>query len=313
MPRPPIPSELRRAVLVEAGHRCAIPQCNHPDVDLHHITPWHQCRAHEYRNLIALCPNCHRRADRREIDRKSLREYKAKLVAAFAISDSGEFDFPAVEIKRKILNKETKGLAAGFDFEFPDFCNSSARIVSRTIESWGRELLSKYLPATSITAEDASWDDTYIMWVQGRYTVVRYDSLIISLLYEIELYPYRAAHRSTDVRVQNFSISPFQPLLLSEILQPETGVIELARVVKSAFGHQHPYLWSRGEDIPGLAPNHENFETFTFDRYGMNFHSQEYQLGGYAIGRPSVCIEYRSLKGILKDEIYALVTSQDGI
>jgi hypothetical protein len=34
---------------------------------------------HEYENLIALCPNCHRRADRGEIDRKSLRLYKANL------------------------------------------------------------------------------------------------------------------------------------------------------------------------------------------------------------------------------------------
>lgn len=77
--RPPIPSELRRRVLVEAGHRCAIPTCRHIEVDVHHIVPWAQCKAHEYDNLIALCPNCHRRADRGEIDRKSLRLYKLNL------------------------------------------------------------------------------------------------------------------------------------------------------------------------------------------------------------------------------------------
>lgn len=77
--RPPIPAELRRRVLVEAGHRCAIPTCRHIEVDVHHIIPWAQCQAHEYDNLIALCPNCHRRADRGEIDRKSLRLYKINL------------------------------------------------------------------------------------------------------------------------------------------------------------------------------------------------------------------------------------------
>ena len=41
--------------------------------------PWAQCQAHEYENLIALCPNCHRRADKGEIDRKSLRLYKFNL------------------------------------------------------------------------------------------------------------------------------------------------------------------------------------------------------------------------------------------
>jgi hypothetical protein len=77
--RPPIPADMRRRVLVEAGHRCAIPTCRHIEVDIHHIIPWASCQAHEYDNLIALCPNCHRRADRGEIDRKSLRLYKVNL------------------------------------------------------------------------------------------------------------------------------------------------------------------------------------------------------------------------------------------
>jgi len=77
--RPPIPADIRRRVLVEAGHRCAIPTCRYIEVDVHHIIPWAQCQAHEYDNLIALCPNCHRRADHGEIDRKSLRLYKLNL------------------------------------------------------------------------------------------------------------------------------------------------------------------------------------------------------------------------------------------
>lgn len=74
--RPPIPAEIKRRVLVEAGHRCAIPTCRHIDVEIHHIIPWETCRTHEYENLIALCPNCHIRADSGKIDRKALRLYK---------------------------------------------------------------------------------------------------------------------------------------------------------------------------------------------------------------------------------------------
>ena len=77
--RPPIPAPLKRRVLVEAGHRCAIPTCRHIQVELHHIIPWATCGSHEYDNLIALCPNCHLRADRGEIDRKALRLYKVNL------------------------------------------------------------------------------------------------------------------------------------------------------------------------------------------------------------------------------------------
>lgn len=75
--RPSIPAEIRREVLVEAGHRCAIQQCRSAaDVDVHHIVPWEECITHEAANLIALCPNCHRLADRGKIDRKSLLKYK---------------------------------------------------------------------------------------------------------------------------------------------------------------------------------------------------------------------------------------------
>lgn len=77
--RPPIPAELRRRILVEAGHRCSIPTCRYIEVEVHHIVPWAKCNCHEYENLIALCPNCHRRADRGEIDRKSLFLYKVNL------------------------------------------------------------------------------------------------------------------------------------------------------------------------------------------------------------------------------------------
>lgn len=79
MSRPNIPAELKRHVLCEAGHRCAIHTCRHIEVDIHHIVPWSDRQKHEYENLIALCPNCHRLADRGRIDRKSLRIYKANL------------------------------------------------------------------------------------------------------------------------------------------------------------------------------------------------------------------------------------------
>ena len=77
--RAPIPRELKRRVLVEAGHRCAIPTCRATTTELAHITPWAECKVHEFSNLIALCPNCHTRFDRGEIDRKSMTIYKANL------------------------------------------------------------------------------------------------------------------------------------------------------------------------------------------------------------------------------------------
>jgi len=44
MNRPPVPADLERRVLVEAGHRCAIPACGYPACEIHHIIPWKKCK-----------------------------------------------------------------------------------------------------------------------------------------------------------------------------------------------------------------------------------------------------------------------------
>ena len=92
MSRPNVPAELKRRVLCEAGHRCAIPACREIIVDVHHIVPWSKCKEHNYENLIALCPNCHRLADRGHIDQKSLKIYKANLRYAHDKFSQLEFD-----------------------------------------------------------------------------------------------------------------------------------------------------------------------------------------------------------------------------
>ena len=77
--RPKIPTELRRRVLIEAGHRCAIPTCKTSTTEIAHIEPWAKVKEHRFENLIALCPTCHTRFDKREIDRISMRQYKSAL------------------------------------------------------------------------------------------------------------------------------------------------------------------------------------------------------------------------------------------
>jgi 5-methylcytosine-specific restriction endonuclease McrA len=77
--RPPIPQPLVRRILLEAGHRCAIPTCRAHPVEIAHIVPWSRAKEHAYENLIALCPTCHSRYDRGEIDRTSVLQYKERL------------------------------------------------------------------------------------------------------------------------------------------------------------------------------------------------------------------------------------------
>ena len=77
--RPAVPTALKRAVLVEAGHRCAIPTCRATTTEIAHIVPWAEVQEHTFENLIALCPNCHTRYDKGEIDRRSMLMYKRNL------------------------------------------------------------------------------------------------------------------------------------------------------------------------------------------------------------------------------------------
>ncbi|MFR7391896.1 MAG: HNH endonuclease signature motif containing protein [Anaerostipes hadrus] len=59
--RPPIPEAMKRKVRQEAYFGCV--KCGCPGVlRYHHIEPWSKVKKHEAKNLVALCPNCHREA-----------------------------------------------------------------------------------------------------------------------------------------------------------------------------------------------------------------------------------------------------------
>jgi hypothetical protein len=66
-------------VLVEAGHRCAIPTCKNTPVEAAHIKAREAGGPDSFENLIALCPTCHTRYDAGGIDIIAMRTYKANL------------------------------------------------------------------------------------------------------------------------------------------------------------------------------------------------------------------------------------------
>lgn len=100
MSRDTIPAEVKRLVLVEAGHRCAIPTCRATTTEIAHIVPWAETRDHSFENLIALCPNCHTRFDqKKEMDRLSVKMYKHNL--GILNNRYGEFERRLFEVLAK--------------------------------------------------------------------------------------------------------------------------------------------------------------------------------------------------------------------
>ncbi len=63
-----VPMARKRMVLVEAGHRCAIPTCRHRTTEIAHIVPESQSHDDTFQNLIALCPNCQNERNRSAVD-----------------------------------------------------------------------------------------------------------------------------------------------------------------------------------------------------------------------------------------------------
>jgi superfamily II DNA or RNA helicase len=73
--RPSISIVIRRQVLFEARHHCAV-CCSPLPLEQAHVIPWSESQEHGVANLIAMCANCHGRADTEKWGAKTLRQYK---------------------------------------------------------------------------------------------------------------------------------------------------------------------------------------------------------------------------------------------
>jgi hypothetical protein len=111
MDRESVPADLKRRVLIEAGHRCSIPTCRQIPVEIAHIEPWAKVQTHEFHNLIALCPTCHTRFDNGDIDRKSMLIYKQNL--ALLNSRYGDIERRILQLFAEKPTRDTIWLPAG--------------------------------------------------------------------------------------------------------------------------------------------------------------------------------------------------------
>lgn len=307
MTRPAIPMEIQRAVLIEAGHKCAIPSCRHPRVEIHHIIPWAKSKKHEYENLIALCPNCHTRVHDGDIDRKALVKYKSALVSAIRDLGDSAFDHPIVEIKRRIYSIDVSEPEFYFDFEFPDFCNKDVIIASKNIEAWGVELLEAHNSTIETNKKDAvdNGCDCRGTYLVGRYEVKRRDSNVLSVRYTINGF-LGGAHGYRETRAQNFLLSPFTPLTLDYLIIDEESLGKLSALIRQKFLKQSPEFngdWV----ISGTTPEYLAVTPFVVGQYGIDFIFSEYQVACYALGSPEIHVSFYELDGIAMPEIITIL------
>jgi hypothetical protein len=72
------PTAVRRELLVESGHACAICRQSAPP-QFHHMLEWSKVRHHNPQHMLHLCGACHDKCSNGQIDRQAQIMYKARL------------------------------------------------------------------------------------------------------------------------------------------------------------------------------------------------------------------------------------------
>lgn len=312
--RQAVPAELKRRVLVEAGHRCAIHTCRYPVVDIHHIIPWEQCKEHSYDNLIALCPNCHRRADAGEVDRKALRMYKARLAAALSIpktedrlaegrggsTKSGAWSADKVgDVNRQFPLFEA-------ELEYPVFAANSGEFAELNAILHGTALEQLHgFRAPLLLLERSDVADRVAgatSSLAGSFEVSLFNDHLLSIRFSNYGYRAGAAHGWHLTNIVNYQRDPFIPLTLDAIFHhlkvpPALQFISQYCISQISLenGNEGASDWLKR----GASPETRNFTKFNFIARGLLITFDEYQVGPYAEGGRQVTIPWYRLRGFL--------------
>jgi hypothetical protein len=296
MGREHIPAEIRRAVLCEAGHRCSIPTCRYPEVEIHHIVPWELRKSHDFENLIALCANCHGRADAGEIDRKSLLIYKSRLSAAIGV---GQTQAVAASGDTAILSEVRVGTPGyEFQFEYPTFREPDLAPVTVELEAWANQLLQEH--RCEHTLDEVSTSE--IMGgpneLSGAFEIARSDATVLSIKFRLIRYRTGAAHSTGATITKTYVRNPLYRLELRNLFAPKSDFLNaLSRI-------SHERL-SQGENrdeewvLRGTAPDLKHFRAFNVTKKGIVLTFDEYQVDCFAAGPQIVEIPAAELRSLL--------------
>jgi hypothetical protein len=311
MARPEIPAGIRRSVLVEAGHRCAIPSCRNPDVDVHHIVPWEKCQTHEAENLIALCPNCHRRAHKGEIDRKSLHMYKVQLLSLIrpiAPQETAELRNGTVtrlQWETRKIDVENKGqvrYSVNIEYPYfllddPEFSVVNAIFTGEAHDALVSECTRAFDPNDSEI--DEWWADQGNFYASS-YTVATLSEHLLSVKTSVHTFCAGAAHGVTGSFGKNYFLRPLRKVVLEDQFHnPEEALNAVSQYCISqleAESHRdEPDQWIR----EGAGPSWSNFESFVVTNSSIVLLFPPYQVSCFAEGEREVLVSSRFLLPLL--------------
>ena len=108
------PAAVRRELLVEAKHICAVCR-REPVQEFHHMIEFSRLKHHDPKRMLALCGTDHNKCSKGQIDYKSQQEYKAKLLSdrsIHTIEKNDKRQASDLETTRKLFNQLHTGTIA---------------------------------------------------------------------------------------------------------------------------------------------------------------------------------------------------------
>ena len=140
--RPAIPIDVKRQVLFECCHRCAVDGVP-VQLENAHIIPWCETQDHRPENLVCLCALCHDRSHREGWDEKTLRMYKEcpwamrqYANAGFVPSNSSTVEFTLTGIQLADISDEVRRQLPAAIAAYFDIPANQIRMTSAKPEGW---------------------------------------------------------------------------------------------------------------------------------------------------------------------------------
>ena len=317
--RSQIPADLKRRVLVEAGHRCAIPTCKYPQVDVHHIVPWAKCLEHRFENLIALCPNCHRMTHRGDIDRKSLLLYKSRLAALFGPDlQSGHEPMGKARVWISSFTDEHKSYVYAdssvedkyeVQIEYPQFQPDDKHELNKII----RRLIEKESNDIITAARDKDREIEITFGIVGSFNIALHTPLVSSIRFSFTSYT-GGAHSNNRTEVINYRTDKLSLFNINDLFAiPDIGIKKLSEHSIEILLNNKKFLHEKDEVERGARPDPRNFGNFNLSTEGVLITFDEYQIGCYAEGRSEILVPYTYLRPNTSDFLENLITEYGGV
>ena len=111
--RPNVPAAMKKALVEEAGGKCANPGCPTFMTELHHIQEWHVYQTHDEAHMAAICPSCHEQVHRGDFRIEDAEVYAWKKIArppkpAYAHLYVEPGGTPALLVGRVLMKSKTE-------------------------------------------------------------------------------------------------------------------------------------------------------------------------------------------------------------